>query len=466
MAPDRFDRHIRSKIYDLETPVPEALWAKIDQEIRPQKRRRPLLWIFFGLFTLTIVGVLSKSTLNGGQDSVVTLGSSLDDVTTLSVAPTTNTTISSNSSTVIKHEVPIHSKIQNQTTSIKRASASKEVPKGQSNSRPFSDAATLSVPGSQSEFATRLDHRLNPLASEGAKEGTRALQPEDLEVSKPDKPSKIQFISNLGSRHFQVESLHKDPITNNCPSFRAKKFLRPFAELTLSGGLPLRDLTVIGTEASDYLNMRLRTEQVRSMFSIQGVIGADIGPHWEAKVGLSFSQINEVFDFIDENSTRTYVNYIIDTVRDNSGNILEIRSDSSVVTEYGQRIKLSNNYFRFLDIPALIGYRFKIKNHGFILQAGAAVNLAFWKEVDLLAPDESIVNADSNNPSAYPIFRSRAGLDLIGGIGYSLELSERNVIRLMASARYPTSSLTLNEYPLEQKYTQVKLGLSWKHYLW
>ncbi len=476
MAPDRLDSHIRSKIYHFESDVPDGLWVQIEEQIRPKRKRRPFLWLFLGLIGIAAFGLklaIPQLQDNLTDKTLVALehqGLQAEDAALTS--PSMNQRDhppSDQSGVVIAGIAPDEKPEPVRSQNLRSDHREPKAVSPKSSSVGEGSAAILNRKVRPSQRKTKVDIRgkssLNQFNHQHVDRNQPSVKPGSPVLSR-NLQKQVADLSRIGQRLFSVQTNTLDPLTNNCPSLRANKFLRPFAELTLGAGIPVRDLATRNIEGEDYLSMRNRTEKVRGVYAVRGVVGADIGPHWEAKVGLSFTQINEIFDFIDENTSRTKVTYFYDTIRNSAGEILEVRTDSSVVTEYGQRIKLSNNYYRFLDIPALVGYRFKIKGHEFIIQAGAALNLAFWKEADLLAPDESIVNVDNSNPAAYPVFKSRADLDLLGGIGYSLEVSERNTLRILASIRYPTSSLTLDAYPLEQNYTQIKLGLSWKHYLW
>ncbi len=60
MAPERFDGHIKSKIYHLETDVPDQLWSQIDQQLRPKKRNRGFIWFLSGLLFLISAGLITQ----------------------------------------------------------------------------------------------------------------------------------------------------------------------------------------------------------------------------------------------------------------------------------------------------------------------------------------------------------------------------------------------------------------------
>jgi hypothetical protein len=265
----------------------------------------------------------------------------------------------------------------------------------------------------------------------------------------------------IASVDFLIQTNLRDPKIDVCPSFSSSLQIRPFFEVLISGGLPSKIYALRETELSNYQTLRERTEKERTSFTMQALVGADIGDRFEVKAGLGATQIFEVFDYIDESATRTIKKLIIDTILVNG--VPEIRKDSSIVIEYGQRIKLSQNRYTTFELPVIAGYKFKVQNHQFFVQGGAVINLALWTKGDILTSDENITSIDTRESRSYPIFRSRTGLDIMASLGYELELSEFNRLRLQGSVRQTLGDFTASEYPLSQRYNHYHLGVSWKH---
>ncbi len=485
MTPDHLDQHMRSRIYDYESEVPQDMWANIDRQLRPKRDRGGIFWWLSGLLLLLISGFII---LNSRNSSLLT---------NLKNPPIVSSEIERSEGEVLTTLHPTDAAVKETAVSSisqddKSSPELAEAPPISTDQKPIqvndswnadlsnkpSHGLASQVPPAN-ESPTSKDLMQSPsILSEDANNTAltiinknNILQSAATKIDKhkanPDRLAILSPLNLLEGKWSLLDDGRVDPLHNNCPSFSAKKVIRPFLEVELGAGYPIRELVARSAEAPDYRRLRNQSESVKNVFSLAGMIGVDIGQHVEIKLGGSFSQINEVFDLIDGDASRTEVRIIYDTLRDsNTDEILDIRSDTSIVTEYGRRIKLANNYFRIIDIPVMAGYRFKVRDQSFILQGGAAINLKMWREIDLLAPDESVVNADSGNPDAYPAFRSRMGVDLLAGIGYEVDISERNKLRILASMRYPLSSITQSDYPLTQQYTQVKLGVSWKHYLW
>ncbi len=462
MAPENYDRHFRSKVYDLETEVAPDLWNQIDEKLRPRRRPFPIWW--FGLSaggTLILIMLFWPHF----QKKIFTES----PIPPIHPTPLTD-----------QEFAPPQTQEQDWMAQIERsAEEPTSVRDYQKRSRSSAGNPTkpldvaYSIPSNAPRAPTpgRIDLELiEERQSRLQKESDDGFSdfPPSIKDGRPGRHDldHLTILVNppkLLSRKTLLEHGF-DPEINSCPSFGVKNLLRPFVEFSVGGGIPLRHLAVLIPEVSDYQALRESTEKVQGFINISGLIGADIGKHFEVKGGLSFTQLNEVFDYVDQSATRTVTNIVTDTITVDG--VTQIRSDTSIVTEYGQRIKLTNNNFRFLDIPLMGGYRWRMGQHSLIFQGGAALNLALWKEVDLLAPDGTIVNADSRNPNAYPAFRSSTGIDLLAEAGYVFDITEQNSLRIIASVRHPLQSISHKSYPLSQKYTQIKLGLSWKHYLW
>jgi hypothetical protein len=252
-----------------------------------------------------------------------------------------------------------------------------------------------------------------------------------------------------------------DPKIDVCPTFSSAIGITPFFELSLLGGLPDRTFALRDQELQAYQDLREDTEKTRSSVTLQALVGLDIGDRLEVKSGLGLTRIYEVFDYIDQSATRTIERIITDTITENG--VPVVRKDTSIVTVYGQRIKLSQNRYTYLDLPILAAYKFKVRQHSFFIQGGASLNLLLHTKGDILAPDEQIVNIDQKDRDLYPVYKNRAGIDLLGSIGYEYELMEKNALRLMLSVRHSLSDMTLEDYPLAQRYDHFQLGISWKH---
>lgn len=438
---DRFDQHIRSRIYPVETDVPTHLWEAIEQQLRPKKKRR---WIFFLIPSLLIFGLYWFIT-GGNYESNSELLDLRSDVEPLKSKSDANTSFSEIPLEATFHNVrsdytAIDSAIRQNAQAYLLSASSKDLRKNKANTQQAGIVREINV----------------PIVLDSAPEST-------LESNVNQMPNRLHDpLTILRQVNFAPNLQAKDPKIDICPSFSNRLQIRPFVEFSLSGGLPERKLTQNDREFSDYLTLRDRTERERISLSARGLFGIEIGDRLEVKTGLSSTRIYEVFDYIDQSATRTITTYIADTITAPDGT-QQVIIDTSIVTQYGQRIKYSQNRYTTLDIPLLAAYKFKVQHHQFFLQAGAIYNLALWTRGDILSPDEEIVSIDTRKGAALPIFNRNVGMDFTAALGYELELSEKNKLRILCSLRQNFGNFTRPEYPLNQRYKHLHLGVSWKH---
>ncbi|MBK8505576.1 MAG: hypothetical protein IPL46_27285 [Saprospiraceae bacterium] len=448
---DQFDRNIRSKIYLAETDVPDSAWQAIELQLRPRKNRR---WLFLILLPAVLAFYWSLSQ-PGPEDHIA-----LSDVsdTGKSIVPEIyfnpskpileHSTIDSEHALPSTHKVantinprPKVTKTANPLVEVDQITTSKNSSSiNQSHLRGLAPGAAASSPSIENIFSEYRDSKIED-PTDGAFE-------------------KLNFV-RIPGLDFSPQTNLRDPKIDVCPSFRTSLQIRPFFELLISGGLPSKYYALKETELTNYQTLRERTEKERTSFSLQALVGADIGDRFEVKTGLGATRIFEIFDYIDESATRTIKNIIIDTIFVNG--VPEIRKDSSIVIQYGQRIKLSQNRYTALELPVMATYKFKVQNHQFFIQGGVIMNLALWTKGDILTPDEHITSIDTKESRSLPIFRSRTGLDVTASLGYELELSESNKLRVLCSFRQTLGDFTASEYPLSQRYNHYHLGASWKH---
>ncbi len=475
MHPDRFDRHIKSKIYPAESPVPTGMWDQIEASIRPRRNRR---WIWYFLGAGLVVALVSVATMDLNPASHAMQ-------TNASIPPlTAANAVAVNEEVTGEKKIPANASAPESAQTTKRVKANEQVDMatlgatGQSNAAAIAAApTTVQEPPRPPQAATTVSQRspafqdrLSRSSLANARPGVSAPYPSKRA---PAMRERVQARSPWAalhpiqtglaildgpSRHISI-----DPDVFACPSFKGGGRFRPFVELSLLGGIPHKALTLLDQESTSYRDLRTSTEKVRSVWSVQGAVGVEFGKNWDVSAGLGLTQIHEVFDYFDESASRTVVNIVTDTIFQNGVPI--VYSDTSIVTEFGKHIKLSHNRLTYFDVPVMVGYRFQVKKHQLHVRAGAMINLAFWKRGDLLAPDEQIISLDPKAGQAASVFRSSTGFDLVGSLGYLLDLSERNTLSFLLSVRAPVKSITVDGYPLDQKYTHFNLGVAFRHRL-
>ena len=448
---DQFDHNVRSRIYSLESDVPDHLWDAVDQQLRPERDRR---WWFLLLIPVLTGLYLGYSASQNSSGREINVKAENETLTQPAIASTTDLVISNSVDSNVLNDQAISAK------SMQVQTPSRSTEQIESKIRLKSSVLNQERVAAQDLKQAFIDQNIQsniPVEAESTEQKNASL----LYPGPNSIRDGLSLLPNIKQLQFYPEIILKDPKIDVCPSFSSRLSIKPFTEFSFSGGLPQRFIEQKEPELLDYKSLREKTEKARSSFSLTGLVGINIGERFEIKTGLSATRIYEVFDYIDESASRTETKIITDTIEIN-GQII-IRTDTSIVTEYGQRIKLSQNRYTTLDLPLLAAYKFEIQGHQFFLQAGVIYNLALWTKGDILSSDEEIVSIDSSTPSTSSIFRRHSGLDLTASLGYELELSEGNQLRIFGSLRQGMGNLTTTQYPLSQRYKHLHMGVSWKH---
>jgi hypothetical protein len=172
------------------------------------------------------------------------------------------------------------------------------------------------------------------------------------------------------------------------------------------------------------------------------------------RTGISGGRMAEKFETsFSVTETFTDPNGIIEIIIDTNGDTTFVRGPVSITrtTTYEKR---SYNYLTFYDLPLVLGYEFDGAPWHLGLEAGAHLNLAFASRGEIFAPSGGILNLEAQRND---IFNPKMGLSLYAGLRASYDLGERLQLTLAPHLRHFPKSLTVGNYPLEQRYTMLGL---------
>lgn len=440
MNPESFDHIFRSKLLHAESDVPDQLWTQIDAGLKSSKKTNR--WLILLILPLALTGYLIGNVVSQQPETSIKTDISNQsapdpevgaDIPDYALAVTDQT--EEKSLDIVENTSLTPGSIIRSENGLEKSSFNAQ---SHEKSKAFSQIIPVPTPKPSIWHNKAVDNHPSPIRHISQSTIIETLDPGMLHVGSP----KIDI----------------------CPAFTVENGgLRPFLEFSLMAGLPIRTLNSSDSEWDGYRDLRTSTEKVRLSLDLQALVGLDIGRHFEIKTGIGLNQIRESFQYVDETASRTITSIITDTLRTGTGVI--ITRDTSIVTEHGQRTKRTNNVLTRLDIPIVGGFRFNVQNHRFTIGGGVAINLFFWQKGSILDPDGEIVSINSNSSDNNPIFVSRAGLDILTNLGYEIDLSALNSIKLSASYRWSLKNVTSPDYPLNQRYSQINLGLSLKHKL-
>jgi len=268
-------------------------------------------------------------------------------------------------------------------------------------------------------------------------------------------PSKLTFLPGMISPLSIEEPVFNLPAPD-LPKMEKKRRFTVYLDVLASPEFSIRSLESRSPDNLSYKDARANTESTRYAFS-GGLRLSFVGKRGFAfRTGLMYAQINERFDFQNENAERRS---LINTF-DMRGNI--IGTDTLLAT--GFRQKRTYNRFHLIDIPVLAGYELNTRRWTFSLNGGLYFNLLFHKKGDLLSPENEPATFSSGAADALPVFKSRAGISLFSSFGLNYKFSKNVHWVIEPQLRYYLNPLTREDYLLEQKYLSAGLltGLRFK----
>lgn len=225
-----------------------------------------------------------------------------------------------------------------------------------------------------------------------------------------------------------------------------------YVDALLSPDITFRQLQPRNPEFEEYVNTREETES--NMYAFSGALRLSLvsDKGWALRTGLNYSQINERFSYINgsEEVIETINNY------DQDGNIIS----TDTIIKVGTRRKITQNHYRMLDIPFLLGYELSSNKLKVSINGGAYLNLLFRQKGDFLSPhDLQPVRFDSSDPDAYPAFKQQAGLGWYGSVGFAYQAGPNLQLVIEPHFKIFPKSVTRDQYGVQQRYMTTGLFL-------
>ena len=490
------DDALRQKLASHSSPVPEDMWARI-QEGRKQNRTHPFGWYFFSA-SILLVGIIA-GVLSIGQGPARMPESERQAVEQIEQQVAASDTPGDQSSDIpdqsiitsadIHHGVDQTASDLNRNTTANTSSAQRQA-KAKS-SIASSNRQTTERASSTSEEATAAsaEHHRTFIAetaenidqSKGSESiGSRP----SMQTAEPGNRSRETEVVELDYRFATTDLLQVDQAEEvasmqplklpgsgqgnkrkkvpSCYSFNS--FLRGIsvdayiAPEYASRQLVYKDPSMIG-----YAEQRNDDESYVFAYSAGFRANAHFKGGLALRTGLIYTDIVERLRYRDENAQVTKViDVTLDTIYQN-GNIIYVW-DTLSVTEYGNYNKIGYNRYRFYDIPVMLGYEIDRDRWVIQLNTGILFNVAASQRGDFLDPDHQLVNFDSNNDQAYRAFRTRVGSSLMMSLGFNYALRPKLHLILEPQLRVWLQPMNIQAYPIDQKYVNLGLAMGIRNY--
>lgn len=218
-----------------------------------------------------------------------------------------------------------------------------------------------------------------------------------------------------------------------------------------------RTLSQVSEEYDTYVDLRSQTESTLPGYSSSLHSELIFPKGWKLRVGLNYSQINERFNYENDEELRFDQ---VSSIFDSDGVLL--RTDSLFALGYRQ--KITYNRLRTLDFSAQLGYTQSFGKVSINLYAGPSFNFLFQKKGDLLSPDNFVpISFTDNLEESVAIFENTVGISVASSIQFEYSLTGRSVIFIEPYSQFYFKSFTNPEVSMvDQKYHVYGVSIGFK----
>jgi hypothetical protein len=274
----------------------------------------------------------------------------------------------------------------------------------------------------------------------------KSEQKESLVETVIKKKKLYKSISGLDLKARDISSFIS-PDVSDCYDPNKKTYV--FADAYYSPMYSLKNLNDRTNENENFLSLRKDSESYVYGHALGIRAGAINESGLILAAGVEASQWIEKFVYENENEVQITT---VD-VYDGAGNL--IRTDTTIT--HGSRIKTTYNKHNFIDIPFSVGYVSRGRNIDLYGMIGANLNFIFSQKGEILSQGNSIGTIDSNDPWALSVYKKNAGISPHLALGASYHLDNDIDLFVETVIKTNLSSLTLSDYPLEQKHYTAAL---------
>lgn len=469
-----FDDYIREKIIDHTAEVPADMWSRI--VIEKKKKRTGIFWwetfcslgllvcmaLFFGWFgPLENNPKLSITPLSSTGNNLQIENSNASNTIVDSIATKSGKTVSNlNSKKGLiagKNEKNKQKQLIDLQASINPRQDILKIKNGIVNKRSSNGIALNAVPISEIS---------SPLLNAGSSSYSASSSNNAMRISANlHSADQLSFITANQKALWQNEAKNLQKAfyksiafsSVDCPSEKRNGNHGLFVELFSSPDMAFKKRSYKNYGALTYANRKDSTETNQLSFTVGMRLSKEIGEHMLFKTGIQYSQINERFDYRNENERNTTTVVTIRTITNPDGSTTTIR-DTSIVEQIGYRVKTTYNHYRSFDIPVLLGYEYVGDGWKANLNGGAILNLSSWQEGAFLDTSYAPVSFAKTKS---PIFKSKTGVSLFGSISLIKSISERMDFFAEPYIKYSLKDLTTSTSTFNERFhtAGVLLGI-------
>lgn len=507
MGKDKFESYIQSVFEDHEVSIDtNEIWEGVKPNLNKKSTGFPL-WLLglIGLLMVSSVGIyylvgdtssgkkgLNKiesnqyhATNNNTPNDQVVLGVGPDDRAhsdqsqnfesindEVSVAGELNASGEQDASTIGHQKNKLHSKVSNDDNELSSnsiAETNDETAISKSNDSKGLTNIGFNILGTDDIGTFKSEKRISTSPSSGDLTGNTSQGNEapmnlqssviGLQNSSRLKLASLDFLSSSLEDSKGVEgefiSSFALPKLNDCYDFSLRSWLWT-VDVYAGFNYAAKNMKLKNNSgaAENYIDHRKSTEDYLEAFDAGFAFNAIHRKGLMLSAGLNYSQIDEKFNYFQVKSETRFDSVVVRIEIDSSGHADTIKDWRPVTVQTASEI-LTYNYYRMLDIPLAVGYQFHKGKWTFEFQGGVMLNLLLKKQGEILDTSANVVEFTDNDV----VFKDRIGLSVFGSFKAIYPLTDRIGVYAEPNARVNLSSITVDGYPLEQRYNQFGLRL-------
>jgi len=272
---------------------------------------------------------------------------------------------------------------------------------------------------------------------------TSTNQREEMEIVEP-LMNRPWLVSNTKRKRSTLKNHIKDDPCNLVE--RHVKRDRIYLDFYFAPEISKRTIEPVYPNSKDYADRRNADEKFVRSHSM-GVRGSYVLKNGLAfRTGFNYSEIKERFNFVSETQ-------LIQIIRkDDKGNPIDtVHQEVDIVENI-------YNYYKFYDLPFVLGYEIDLADFVFSVNGGVSVNLMTKRSGFIYEPNsKEKFDLIEGSLEGNQFFKNNVGMSLVGSFGLNYKMSRGLMLLAEPSVRYYLGSITTDKYPLKQNYIQFGL---------
>jgi hypothetical protein len=472
-----FDKIIKDKLSDIDSPYAPDTWASI-QKALPQKKKRPyglffMSFVFIVLLSLPVIAYINKKVaVTPAKSSQSTaafeqMANNFDEKQSIAATqPSINEQATVQSESVTSNQqLALHQNNSN-SKKISHSSTSNNNKSNQSETNINDKINTLyTSPNPMSNETSVSVAQINPTmvytaAADEQIEGQVSKRQNYVNIAKITLPSTGRVFGTDQSHLFEsVQMSMKKNASLPCPTFVKKQNLS-FIEFYFANDYGIRNMSLKNSDKTSYMDKRNNTEFPFFSYSA----GTRVGIGWESgiafKSGLDYTQINEKFIYTDPNSIQKKTITLIKYIYDSNFNVIDSTKTVEEVEIPGSNKIVNYNKYRFVDIPVLFQYTIPGKKRlSYSITAGPYINISFTQSGKILSEDNKNLLEISNKK----LYKDNIGLSLYTALAINYQLTKTTQIVFEPNIRYIPNSISQLQNPIDQKYLIASIAAGFRY---